>query len=94
MVIHYYSTESCRPCKAFFPVVVSVANEYGVPVEKFDLSNSPDLAESLAISSVPVVILRDNGVEEKVRLHGMQARAVVAASVAATLETLNEIGVG
>jgi thioredoxin-like negative regulator of GroEL len=81
MKIDYYATATCRPCKAFFPIVSAVANEYGVVCTKHDLSEAPDVAEQLNIVSVPTVILRDEAGEERVRFVGQQARATVAQAV-------------
>ena len=52
----------CGPCKALGPIIDSLADEYDgrVKVLKVDVTESPELARSFGVSSIPfIAVLRD-----------------------------------
>lgn len=58
----FFQAGWCRPCKAFEPIVDSVASSYnGVSYQKIDIDSSPDLVNRYGITSVPTVILEKDG---------------------------------
>jgi thioredoxin 1 len=59
--IFYMSAEWCGPCKVFKPVVKEVASATGANVNYVDVDQSPDLAQSMGITSVPTIIVQNNG---------------------------------
>ena len=53
----------CGPCKMLGPVVEEVANESGgkAKIGKVNVDEEPDLAESFGVSSIPTLVLIQNG---------------------------------
>jgi len=83
--MEYFKSPTCRPCAAFEPTVLSVANEYGVPIRRIDISTEMPLAEALGIQAVPTLIIYDAGNVERYRFTGQQARNIIAGSIAQIL---------
>ena len=59
--IYYFSTAWCGPCKAFKPVVQQVAAENQLSIQFVDAQQDPSLAAGYGVSSVPTIIVADNG---------------------------------
>lgn len=53
----------CGPCKMLAPVVAEIADEYKgkAKVCKVNVDDQPELAAAFRISSIPTVIVMDNG---------------------------------
>jgi thioredoxin-like negative regulator of GroEL len=85
--MEYFKSPTCRPCAAFEPTVLSVANEYGIPIRRVDVSTEMQLAEALGIQAVPTLIIYDATNVERYRFTGQQARNVIAGSIAQILTT-------
>lgn len=58
---YYFSATWCQPCKAFKPVVQQVAGELGIPMQYVDVDNSPALTQRFSVTSVPTIIVVQNG---------------------------------
>ena len=58
----YFSAEWCQPCKALGPIMEQVAKQ--VPVNKVNVDYDVSLSKQYNITSVPTVVLVDNGVEK------------------------------
>ena len=58
----YFSAEWCQPCKALGPIMEQVAKQ--VPVNKVNVDYEVTLTKQYNVTSVPTVILVDNGVEK------------------------------
>lgn len=58
---YYFSTTWCGPCKMFKPVVQQVVSELGIPMRFVDAEQNPDLASRYSISSVPAIVVVQNG---------------------------------
>ena len=58
---YYFSATWCQPCKMFKPAVQQVAGELGIPMQYIDVDNSPDLTQKFGITSVPTIIVAQNG---------------------------------
>jgi thioredoxin 1 len=65
----YFSAEWCQPCKALGPIMEQVAKQ--VPVNKVNVDYDVSLSKQYNITSVPTVVLVDNGVE-KARFVGVK----------------------
>lgn len=59
--IYYFSTTWCGPCKAFKPIVQQVAAEKQIPIQFVDAQQDPSLAAGYGISSVPTIVIAENG---------------------------------
>ena len=59
--ILYFSAAWCGPCKMLGPVMDEVAKN--IPVEKINIDYESDRARATNVSSVPTVVLTENGQE-------------------------------
>jgi thioredoxin 1 len=57
----YFSTAWCGPCKMFKPIVQGVAAETGTNVQFVDAEQNQALAAQYSITSVPTIIVSQNG---------------------------------
>ena len=66
----------CTPCKMVAPIIDELANEHQglLVVAKVDVDSEPTLAVRNDISSIPTVLLFQNGIEIK-RIVGAQPKA-------------------
>lgn len=60
----------CGPCRMLAPVIEEIAQEYAevIKVGKVNVDEEPGLAGKYAISSIPTVILFENGKVKKTSL--------------------------
>lgn len=60
----------CGPCRMLAPVIEEIAQEYAdvIKVGKVNVDEEPELAGKYSISSIPTVILFENGKVEKTSL--------------------------
>jgi thioredoxin 1 len=58
----YFSAEWCQPCKMLGPIMEQVAKQ--VPVNKVNVDYEVTLTKQYNVTSIPTVILVDNGVEK------------------------------
>ena len=58
--IKYFSAKWCGPCRNFKPVMEEVASE-GHSVQFIDIDESGELADEYRITSVPTVVIEENG---------------------------------
>jgi len=65
----YFSAEWCQPCKALGPIMEQVAKQ--VPVNKVNVDYEVTLTKQYNVTSVPTVVLVENGVE-KTRFVGVK----------------------
>lgn len=59
--LFYFTAPWCGPCKMLGPVMDEVAKN--IPVEKINIDYESDRARAANVSSVPTVILTENGQE-------------------------------
>ena len=59
--IFYFTAPWCEPCQVLGPIMDRVAQQ--IPVEKVDIDYEMDRARSANVSSVPTVVLTQNGQE-------------------------------
>jgi thioredoxin 1 len=62
--LFYFSAPWCGPCQTLGPVMDQVARQ-GIPVEKINVDYETDRTVSANVTSVPTVVLAQNGVEIK-----------------------------
>lgn len=65
----YFSAEWCQPCKILGPIMEQVAKQ--VPVNKINVDYEVTLTKQYNVTSIPTVILVENGVE-KTRFVGVK----------------------
>ena len=69
----YFSAPWCGPCKSFGPIVEQVSAT-GIPTQKVDVDQSPNLVAQYGIRSVPTIILVNEQGQELVRRTGAQSK--------------------
>ena len=78
VLIDFYA-DWCAPCKSVPPILKQVKDELGeqVHILKIDVDKNPQLAQKLAISGVPTLMIYQKG-EQKFRRSGVvSARDIV-----------------
>ena len=65
----YFSAEWCQPCKMLGPIMDQVAQH--APVNKINVDSDVTTSKQYNVTSVPTVILVENGVE-KTRFVGVK----------------------
>jgi thioredoxin 1 len=70
----YFSTTWCGPCKMFKPVVEQVSQETGKYVQFIDAEQNKLMAEKYGVTSVPTMIITDDGGNVVRRLNGVQSK--------------------
>ena len=74
VLIDFYA-DWCMPCKAYSPIVESIASENeDVKVVKIDVDNAQDLAIKYQVMSIPTTVVIKNG-EEVDRAVGMMSKS-------------------
>lgn len=62
--LFYFTSPWCEPCEKFGPIM-DLVSQQGIPVEKINIDYESDRAKSANISSIPTVVLAENGQEIK-----------------------------
>jgi thioredoxin 1 len=62
--LFYFSAPWCVPCQSLGPIMDQVALR-GIPVEKVNIDYETDRTVAANVTSVPTVVLAQNGVEIK-----------------------------
>lgn len=60
-MVLYFTAAWCGPCKMFKPTVQAVSAETGISINYIDVDQQKDLAQKYGISSVPTIIVENNG---------------------------------
>lgn len=60
-MVLYFTAVWCGPCKMFKPTVQAVSAELGVGINYIDVDQQKELAQQYGISSVPTIIVENNG---------------------------------
>ena len=60
-MVLYFTAAWCGPCKMFKPTVQAVSAETGVGIKYVDVDQQPDIAQKYNISSVPTIIVENDG---------------------------------
>lgn len=74
--------EWCAPCKALGPVIDDLANDYAgrVKIGKVNTDHCPSMSVRFSVSSIPTVILFNNG-QIVDRFIGLQGKKVFQAAI-------------
>jgi thioredoxin 1 len=68
-ILEFYS-DTCAPCKMIAPMLEQVEKELGIKIDRFNISDEPEVCGEYHISKVPTIIIFDaNG--EKERIEGV-----------------------
>jgi thioredoxin 1 len=60
-MVLYFTAAWCGPCKMFKPIVQAVSAEIGVSINYIDVDQKKDMAQKYNVSSVPTIIVENNG---------------------------------
>lgn len=60
-MVLYFTAVWCGPCRMFKPIVQQVQSELGVNVNIVDVDQNPDLTQKYSITSVPTIVVENNG---------------------------------
>ncbi len=76
----------CAPCRALAPMLEDLAEDFAgrALVVKVDVEAEPDLAKRFGVSSLPALLLMQDGVEVQ-RVVGTRSRAYLASLLDAAL---------
>lgn len=74
----YFSAPWCGPCRQFGPVMQKIADS-GIPVEKINVDNAPQVAAAYTVKSIPTTILTDEQGKEISRFVGFKSEAEIKA---------------
>ena len=60
-MVLYFTATWCGPCKMFKPTVQAVSAETGISINYIDVDQQQDTAQKYGISSVPTIIVENEG---------------------------------
>lgn len=60
VLVDFYA-DWCAPCRAMTPIVEKIGEENDIPVLKVNIDESPEIVEELAIGSIPLIVLFEDG---------------------------------
>ena len=60
-MVLYFTAAWCSPCKMFKPTVQAVSAEIGIGINYIDVDQQKDMAQRYNVSSVPTIIVENNG---------------------------------
>jgi thioredoxin 1 len=64
LVVKKFSATYCGPCRALAPVMNEIKGQFSnVRFEEYDVDVVPHVAEKYRVSSVPTVIIENDGME-------------------------------
>lgn len=74
--IQYYSAPWCQPCKVFGPIVSEFVDSLeSYDLERINIEENPEEAIKEGITSIPVLLVKNENGEEIYRLVGAKPRA-------------------
>lgn len=74
MIVKYFSTPTCGPCKMFKPTVKEVVAELGISIEYIDASIDNTSVQQYAITAVPTMVIIDSNFQLVKRHTGIMSR--------------------
>ena len=82
VLVDFYA-DWCGPCKMLAPVLDELAAEQAgrAVVAKLDIDAAPEIAARFGITSIPTLIVFQNGQPQRT-LRGVQSKAALAAALA------------
>jgi len=61
--LFFFHASWCQPCKAFSPIMDQISKQ--IPVKKINIDYEPDVTTKYNVTSIPTVILVENGQESR-----------------------------
>ena len=58
----YFTANWCQPCKSFKPIILELISE-GYNITILDVDQEQSLSSQYRVSSVPTMVIEENGVE-------------------------------
>ena len=55
----------CGPCKQVEPILEEISKEYNILVGKLNVDDFPEISQKYQISSIPTMIVFENGIRVK-----------------------------
>jgi thioredoxin 1 len=55
----------CKPCKQVEPILEEISKEYNILVGKLNVDDFPEISQKYQISSIPTIIVFENGTRVK-----------------------------
>ncbi len=78
VLIDFYA-DWCGPCRMMAPILEEIANEYPqIVVGKVNVDDEPELAQEFQVTSIPTLVVLENG-SECARSVGARPKAQVVA---------------
>lgn len=74
-ILDFYA-DWCGPCKMMSPIIEEIEKEYSIKVEKINVDENQELAQSMGILSIPTIIVKD-GDEEISRFIGFTPKTKI-----------------
>ena len=65
IVLVDFWAEWCGPCKKISPILDEISNEFNLPLAKLNVDENPIKSKEFSVSSIPTMILFENGVPIK-----------------------------
>ena len=65
VVIVDFWADWCGPCKKIAPILDEIASEYNIEIAKVHVDEQPELANKYDVSSIPTLIVFENGLPAK-----------------------------
>lgn len=67
-MILWFTTKTCGPCKRMAPAIAKLVETDGVTVDKIDAHENPEEVANFGVSSVPTLVLIEDGRERDRRV--------------------------
>jgi thioredoxin 1 len=65
LVLVDFWAEWCGPCKKVSPILDEISAEFNLPLAKLNVDDNPVKSKEFSVSSIPTMILFENGVPIK-----------------------------
>jgi thioredoxin 1 len=65
LVLVDFWAEWCGPCKKISPILDEISNEFNLPLAKLNVDDNLVKSKEFSISSIPTIILFENGIPIK-----------------------------
>lgn len=75
--IVYFWADWCGPCKRFSPILQEIQSEYGIQIFKVNADENPIKSSEFSVSSIPTVILFEDGNPIKTVIGAMPKHLIV-----------------